>query len=727
MPIKRLHSSLVLVICLFINIFSAQSQDYTRFVNPFIGTAGNGHTFPGATMPFGMMQLSPQTGNYSWDYVCGYQYNDTIIEGFGHSYVSGAGVGRGGYILVFPFTHATNDFKSVFSKTTEKAAPGYYAVLLKKDTIKAEFTTTQRVGIHSYTFNKGTQAHILLNIDNSLISWGKPNVSWVSEANYVIENDSVITGHITSTFWLKRDVYFAIKLNSAFVSYYFLDAQKRKLVLDYNLKNSKKVEVRVALSTVSMEGAKNNLEKETTGKSFEMIRQNAQKEWNKHLSLVTIKGDKNQKINFYTSLYHLFIQPNNITDIDGRYSGADGAVHFSKNKAYYSTFALWDTYRAAHPLYSILIPEKNTDFVLTMLDHFDAKGELPIWTLWGNDGYNMVGHHSVPVIVDACLKGMKGIDGNRAMDAIKQTLTVNKKGLYSKYDWSVYNKFGYIPSDKTNAEAVSKTMEAAYDDWCAAQLAKVLGRIDDYNFFIKRSAFYKNVFDTTVYLVRGRLSDSTWVKPFNPLKLCHAGTSNGDFTEANAWQYTWQVQHDITGLMTLMGGQNAFANKLDKLFSLPSTKEGDGNTNDVSGLIGQYAHGNEPCHHVIYLYNYAGKPYKAQELISKVLETQYQNKPDGLSGNDDNGQMSAWFIFSSLGFYPVNPASGIFDIGLPSYKYASMKVRDKSFIIEAPNLSKTNKYVQSVLLNGKLILDYKISYKDIMQGGVLKFTMGSHQ
>ena len=699
-----------------------KALNLTQYVNPFIGTQGTGHTFPGATTPFGLVQLSPETGNYEWQYCAGYQYKDTIIKGFSHTHLNGTGVGDLGDVLMLPYEGKREQSESSFSKQTEQAHPGYYAVTLKEGNIKVELTTTKHTGMHRYTFNQGGDSHILFDIDHTIYSWGKPKQSKVTEANFYIVDKTHINGYLKSHFWVGRQVYFSIQLNKPFKNYHYKDSTHRKLILDYQTAKGEVIEAKVGISTVSVVGASNNLKAESLSKTFETIRKETDAEWNSYLSKVLITGTLAQKQNFYTSMYHLFIQPNNIADVDGRYRGADDSIKLSPNKTYYSTLSLWDTYRAAQPLYTILTPNKDAQIVNSMLSHFDVAGYLPVWSLWGKENNCMIGNHAVPVIVDACLKGIPGIDHEKAFHAIKVTLTQNH---WSKYDWTLYDKYGYLPSDTVRSEAVSRTLEAAYDDWCAAQLAKSLGKQQDYAFFNHRASFYKNLFDSTTGLMRGKKKDGSWVSPFLPLDISHNGTSDGDYTEGNAWQYTWQVQHDPYGLINLMGGKKRFAAKLDTLFSLPSTITGTGATVDVSGLIGQYAHGNEPSHHIIYLYNYAGQPYKTQKLIPQVLQSQYQNKPDGLSGNDDCGQMSAWYIFSSLGFYPVNPASGLFDIGVPAFKSATIIVGKKKFVIKAPNLSSVNKYITSMTLNGKKLNNYQFCYADLIKGGTLMFNMGN--
>jgi predicted alpha-1,2-mannosidase len=701
-----------------LKIASAQTGN-AKYVNPFIGTSGFGHAYPGATVPFGMVQLSPETGNFKWDYTSGYQYADTVIWGFAHTHLSGTGVSDLGDVLFFPFQGSKTEYRAAFSKQTEKASPGYYSVVLKDDDIKAELTAASKTGMHQYTFNKGGKSSILVDAQSGLVNSAKEMAAHVLEGNMNVESNTTVSGYIQTKKWVTKRTYFAIVFNRPFQNSHYLDPdKKRRLILDFDLNKGDVVGAKVALSTVSIEGAKLNL-KEVQTKSFATVKADAEAFWDKYLSVAQITGSKAQKENFYTSLYHLLIQPNNIADADGKYRGADDKVNQSTG-AYYSTLSLWDTFRAAHPLYTILFPERNGEIVSSMLAHFQAAGTLPVWTLMGKENYCMIGNHSIPVIVDAYLKGTKGIDAEKAYQAIKTTLTSN--GNY-KHDWKQYDQYGYYPSDLTKVESVSRTLEAGFDDWCAAQMAQKFGKKDDYAFFIKRSNFYKNLFDKSVNLMRGKNSDGKWVTPFDPLKVSHASTSGGDYTEGNAWQYSFHVLQDIPGLINIMGGNTKFVAKLDSLFTMDSKVFGDGALVDVTGLIGQYAHGNEPSHHIAYLYAMAGKPWKTQQIIPEILAEQYKNKPDGLSGNDDCGQMSAWYIFSSLGFYPVNPADGKYIFGTPAYANASLKVGNKTLTIEAKNLSAKNRFVKSITLNNKPVTSGYLTHQQIVAGGKLIFNM----
>jgi predicted alpha-1,2-mannosidase len=533
-----------------------------------------------------------------------------------------------------------------------------------------------------------------------------------------------ITGQLKLKRWVERQLFFVIKLDKAFKNKKQIPGDKRdkapQYVLSYDLDKSNELNVKIAFSTVSVEGAMLNMEKEADQLNFAKAKANAEVGWEKYLSRITIEGSVDEKTSFYTSMYHLMIQPNNIADVDGQYRGVDDKVSKSSFGTYYSTLSLWDTFRSAHPLYTIITPEYVGDMVNSMLLHSEAQGFLPIWALSGKETFCMIGNHAVPVVVDACMKNFKGIDQEKAFEQIKNSLTKDHAGS----EWSIYNKYGYFPFDLISVESVSKTLEFSFDDYCAAQLAKKLNKIEDYNFFTNRSNYYKNLFDSKTKLMRGKDSNGNWRTPFDKFALSHASTIGGDYTEGNAWQYTWQVQHDVNGLVELMGGKDAFAKKLDSLFTIESKVEGEGFIGDVTGLIGQYAHGNEPCHHVAYFYSMIGKNWRTEELVREIFDKFYLPKIDGLCGNDDCGQMSAWYIFSSMGFYPVNPVSGDYVIGAPQIPKATIKLpNDTKFVMTAKNISKENKYVQSVKLNGVEIKSSVITHDQIVKGGTLEFEM----
>lgn len=700
------------------------TPDYTQYVRPFIGNADNGHTFPGACAPFGLIQASPESGIGSWRYCSGFNYDDDKIEGFAQTHLNGTGVPDLGDLLMFPFcgSFPSHIYKSRYDRDTQHAAAGYYKVSLTDAHVDVELTATSRTAFHKYTF-KEPGGRIFLDLQRGLVGSVDQIKDHVLNADIDMPDNYTITGHNEVQAWVQRHYYYVIKFDKPYSATMLpqKDGEKaRRMVLSFNTKPGESVQVKVSMSTVSREGALASLEKENPGWNFNVIKGDTKAAWNELLSRVRIKGTDAEKINFYTSMYHLFIQPNNIADTDGRYRGADDKVYTSPTGEYYSTLSLWDTYRAAHPLYTILSPEKVDGFVQTMLAHHKAQGFLPIWTLWGKENYCMIGNHSIPVIVDAYLKGFKGFDAGEAYRAIKESSTISHKNS----DWATYEKYGYYPFDIIHVESVSRTLESAYDDYCVAQMAKAMGETEDYRYFMNRSEFYKNLFDPETKLMRGKDSQGHWRTPFSSFALSHADTHGGDYTEGNAWQYTWHVQHDPQSLIELMGGKGNFVNKLDSLFFLETKEGGEGFVSDVTGLIGQYAHGNEPSHHVAYLYNYADRKDKTQELIREVFDRFYLPKPDGLCGNDDCGQMSAWYIFSAMGFYPVNPIGGEYVLGAPQIEKVSLLLPgNKTFTVEAKGLSRENKYVKSVELNGKPVNGLTINHKDIMKGGVLVFTM----
>lgn len=720
-------------LALVINVAGSrgQSKGNARYVNTFIGAADNGHTFPGAALPFGMIQVSPETGNMGWDYCSGYRYEDKQIWGFSQTHLNGTGIPDLGDILLQPFTGAVQkeNYHSSFSKKTEKACPGYYTVKLQDFGVKAELTATQHTAFHQYTFDsdKGTP-RLLVDLQSGLVSSEEQLHNHVLENQTTFVGGNTIEGYSRVNQWVERNYYYVIQFSSAITGKTLLPGLKEekapRYVLNFALKPGESLKVKIGLSAVSIQGARANLNAESPEWSFEKIRHAAIQQWDTYLSRVDATGTAAQKISLYTSLYHLLLQPNNIADANGMYRGINNKVSESISRVYYSTFSLWDTYRAAHPLYTILTPERVSDFINTMLAHYDQQGYLPIWALWGKENFCMIGNHAIPVIADAYLKGIKGFDSEKAFDAIRASSTRN----HPKSNWSVYNQYSYLPFDLVKEESVSRTLEQAYDDYAASCMAKALNKNSDYEYFHKRSMFYKNMLDPETKFMRGRDSKGNWRAPFDLLQLSHAGTAGGDYTEGNAWQYTWSVQQDISGLSDLLGGEKAFANKLDSLFYLKPVKEGNGFTGDVTGLIGQYAHGNEPSHHVAYLFTLLGRPERTQELVREICNQFYQNRPDGLSGNDDCGQMSAWYFFSAMGFYPVNPVGGKYVFGAPQLQRIKLNLPGgKAFVIEARHLSLSNKYVKAILLNGETCTENFINHRDIMKGGKLMFIMTSRR
>ncbi len=754
--IKKTSLALLFATFLVINLNCKRSniseaEDYTKYVNVFIGTGTHGHTYPGAVVPFGMVQLSPDTDTEDWDWCGGYHYSDSSIIGFSHTHISGTGLGDLGDILVMATTGVTKTepgdkknpdtgYRSRFSHKDETATPGYYSVILKDYNIKAELTATKRVGFHRYTFPKADSSHILIDLHHIIYSH-RNNILW---AQLRVENDSLITGYRIVNGWAKtRYIYFAAQFSKPFSSYTVVNKLDKSLIrrernlkdtlnirknwpeafgndvkifVNYQTSQNEAILVKVAISAVSTEGAINNL-KEISGWDFDKVKNDAKQEWNKELSKIQVEADEKTKEIFYTSMYHSMLAPVLYMDADNRYRGLDQNIHTAKDFENYHIFSLWDTYRAEHPLFTILHPERVSDMIKTMLAHYEQSPHkiLPLWAFGNNETWTMIGYHSVPVIADAYLKGIRNFDVKKAFEAMKSSATYKPyKGL------GYYMQYGYVPMDK-EFEGASKTLEYAFDDWCIAQMAKSLGKEDDYKEFYKRSTYYKNIFDPVTGFMRAKNTDGTFKVPFDPAYSQYGG----DYTEGNAWQYTWYVPQNVQDLINLMGGNEKFITKLDSLFIVQETENED-KPWDISGLIGQYAHGNEPSHHAAYLYNYAGAPWKTQEKIYQIMTTLYDNTPDGICGNDDCGQMSAWYIFSAMGFYPVNPCNSVYVIGTPMLNEAVINLTNgNKFKITAKGLSKENRYIQSAEFNGTAYDKSWISHKDIMSGGELVFIMGN--
>lgn len=717
------RNTLILFLILSIVSCSKREHKLIDYVNPFIGTTYTGHTFPGATYPFGMVQPGPQTGNLSWDYCAGYRYEDLKIWGFTQNRLNGTGVPDMGDLLIMPFSgQPTNDFKSGYNKDSEKASPGYYDVTLTDHAVRVEMTASPHVAMYRCSFDAENPT-MYIDFQNGLVGSQNSYDKRIIHTDIKIEDEYTITAYQRVRAWVERDIFYVIRFDVPIKKHEILFDEKkskapRKLI--YFDQGTKQVNMKVSSSMISVEGAKKNLITEIDHWNFDKIKEIAENKWEEYFSRIQITGSLEQKTNFYTSMYHLCIQPNNIADVDGKYRGANDLVKESVFGKYYSTLSLWDTYRAAHPMYTILTPELVPDMVNSMLLHAEEFGYLPIWALWGKETHCMIGNHAVPVIVEACLKNFKGIDQERAYELVKKSLMSS----YYKYDSALSDKYGYFPFDIFVEESVSRTLESSYDDYCAALLAGKLGKEEDYQFFINRSGNYKNLFDSETGLMRGKDSKGNWRTPFDAYHLSHAGTAGGDYTEGNAWQYSWHVQHDINGLVELMGGVEKTLLKLDSLFVVDSTRKQTGFVKDVTGLIGQYAHGNEPSHHIVYIYTMIGKNHRTAELVREIFDRFYLAKPDGLCGNDDCGQMSAWYMFSALGFYPVNPVSKEYIIGAPQIPQAEIKLQNgKVLKMIAHDLSSKNKYVDYIMLNGQRIEDYKITYDDIMQGGTLEFKM----
>ena len=699
--------------------------DNTQYVPPFFGFFFFCFTFPGACRPFGMIQTSPVTGAVGWRYCSEYMYADSIIWGFTQTHLNGTGCMDLGDILVMPFTgqrhRAWDAYRSSFQKNTESATPGYYTVTLDQANVKAELTATTHTALHRYTYEKADSASILIDLQHGPVWNEKQYHTQVNSCEVTWENDSTLTGHVNNKVWVDQDYYFVMQFSRPVIDHFELPMAEiekgKRIVASFNLQPGEEVLMKVALSTTGVEGAKANMAAEVPGWDFEGVRTAAKADWNSYLSRIEVEGTDEEKTNFYTSFYHALIQPNEISDVDGRYRNAADSVVKATGGKFYSTFSLWDTYRAAHPFYTLMVPERVDGFINSLVDQAEVQGYLPIWGLWGKENFCMVANHGVSVVAEAYAKGFRGFDAERAFNAIKRTQTVSHP---LKSNWENYMKYGYFPTDLTEAESVSSTLESVYDDYAAADMAKRMGKSEDAAYFSRRADFYKNLFDPSTKFMRPKKSDGTWKTPFNPSQIGHSESVGGDYTEGNAWQYTWHVQHDVPGLIALFGGEEAFLNKLDSVFTLKlETTQAD-----VTGLIGQYAHGNEPSHHVTYLYALAGRPERTQELIREIFDTQYSPKPNGLCGNDDCGQMSAWYMFSAMGFYPVNPVSGEYVFGAPQMPEFVLHLTDgKTFTIKAEGLSEANKYVKSITLNGEPYTKNFISHADIMKGGTLVYQM----
>lgn len=703
---------------LLICFWSINAQNNAKFVNTFIGTDGTGHTFPGPSMPFGMVQPGPDNNIAGWNHTSGYQYKDTLLLGFSQTRFSGTGIGEMGNILLLPFHEEKSKLKNSFHKNSEKASVGYYS-LLKKDGIKVELTCSERVAFHKYTY-PSKKAKLLVDFQHGIQFL---NDSLVLESDIKIENNSTISGYCKTKGWVTKKYFFTINFQTPFVASKELPKEKKqnahKYILDFNLSKNRILQIKIALSTVSVAGAKQNLKSEIPDWSFEKVKQNAEKIWNNYLNRIDIEAPQKQKEIFYTSLYHLLLQPSNIADVDGNYRGADDKIALAPNKAYYSTLSIWDIYRGAFQLLQIIAPEKIDGIVNTLLLHHKAAGFLPIWTAWGQDNYCMIGNHAIPMILSAYTNGFKGFDKDEALKAMIETST--KSHINS--NWELYNQYGYYPFDKLDNEAVSRTLESGYDDWCVAQMAENLNDKINQVPFQKRANYYKNLFDTETKLFRGKDTNGNWRTPFDPLTATSPMNNPGDYTEANAWQYFWTpAQYDIDGMKNLLGGKKEFTKKLNDFFTIESL-----NPNKFLGqeaMIGQYAHGNEPSHHIVYLYAYSETPKFGQKYIHKIINEFHNNTPDGMIGNDDCGQMSAWYILSTLGFYPVNPANGEFVLGAPQVKKATLHLKNnKTFTIEATNFSNENMYQENAQLNNTSLSKPFITYSEIMTGGKLNFQM----
>jgi predicted alpha-1,2-mannosidase len=753
--------SLLALFALQTDLFSQAGRNYIQYVNPLIGTQKMGHTYPGATVPFGAVQLSPDTdeqphnigGKYNpaaYRYCAGYQYDDSEIVGFSHTHFSGTGHSDLGDFLIMPTVGELqlvpgdkNDpkggFRSVFSHSTEIAEPDYYKVLLEDDNILAEMTTSTRVGFHQYTFPASDNAHIILDLMHGIYNYDDKNV-WTFVR---VENDHTVTGYRQTNGWARtRTVYFAMEFSKPFTAYGFKEFAKqdykgfwrkfdqeknfpeiagKQIRAHFDLKTAQneKIKIKFALSPVSTAGALANLKAEIPHWDFERAKREGQAAWNRELGKIAVTADSREDlVNFYTALYHASLSPTIYMDTDGQYKGLDQNVHHAAGFTNYTTFSLWDTYRALHPLFDIIQPTRNRDMIRSMLAHYDQSVHhmLPVWSHYANENWCMIGYHSVSVIADAVVKGnLTGPEANQALDAAVQTARTK---YYDGLEY--YMRLGYVPEDK-NSSSVSKTLEYAYDDWAIAQMAKKLKRDDIYSEFSKRAANWRNVFDPSTGFMRPRSSDGKFLADFDPLK-----TEGQGFIEGNSWNYSLYVPHDPDAMIAAMGGKQKFAAHLDELFTMHLPDSFFAETEDITrdGIIGGYVHGNEPSHHVAYLYNWTGQPWKTQERVRMILDHQYHAAPDGLGGNDDCGQMSAWYLFSAMGFYPVAPGSGRYELGSPLIKTAVLKLENgKTLSIEARGQSEKNVYVQKVELNGRPLTRNYLTHADITAGGKIVFYM----
>lgn len=705
---------------------TAPAAGYVQYVNPFIGTDFTGNTYPGASVPFGMVQLSPDNGLPGWDRIAGYFYPDSTIAGFSHTHLTGTGAGDLYDVIFMP---VTNPYKvgegalgiySSFSHDNEEASAGYYRVLLSDYNINVELTATERCGIQRYTFPQA-DASVFVNL--------KKQMNWdFTKDSYMEVVDSVtIRGYRMSEGWAPdQRLYFVSQFSRPFSGYqldtttiiYPRDKKRCGVAyvgrFDFKTTEGEQVVVRTAISGVSMEGAAKNLRAEATGWDFDQYRSAASANWNKELAKIEVKGGTvNDRVNFYTALYHTMLAPTIFSDIDGGYFGPDKKIHHADGWTNYSTFSLWDTYRAAHPLLTYMQPDRVNDMVKSFLAFYDQNGRLPVWNLYGNETDMMIGYHSVPVIVDAYLKGVGDFDAERALEACVATANIDDyRGI------GLYKKYGYVPYNLEN-ESLSKTLEYAFDDYCIARMAEKMGKTDVAKAFDARAGNYRNLYNPETSFMQPRDDKGNWIKGFD------AKDYTTHITESNGWQYFWYVPQDIDGLIALTGGRERFAQKLDSMFTY-HPHEGDELPIFSTGMIGQYAHGNEPSHHVIYLYNKVGQPWKTQQYLSQVMNELYLNTPAGLCGNEDCGQMSAWYVMSAMGFYPIDPVSGKYEIGTPLFSEVKMHLANgKVFTVLAPNVSKENIYIQSVKVDGRPYDKSYFTHQQIMTGATVEFEMGN--
>lgn len=742
------------------SVDNGEKVDFTKWVNPFIGTLYEGHCFPGATVPLGMVQVSPESYSehykgYEMDHVAGYQYNDPWIWGFTQTHLNGAGCPSLSDILLMPANKEKitstrrEDFRSSYDKKSEHAEPGYYTVFLSEPAVKVELTATEHAAYHYYTYENPASASLLVDLQYG-VNWDINSIFQnVLEASQQFDDEYTLSGYRFAKEWTSRKLFYVIRFNKKIINKQELPALDNKpekasrYLLDFDMQDGKELEVTIGISTTGIDAAKENLQAEVKRwGTFYEIRESAKEKWNKVLSKIVINGSDEQKTSFYTSLYHLYIQPNNLANVSGTFRAPNDSVIQSSNRKYYSTLSLWDTYRAANPMYTILTPELTGEFITSMLDYYQHKPVntnnpmegnkyLPRWGLWGKETNTMIGNHAIPVIVDAWLKGIK--PENYTDEQIYEALWATATKPHYRNHVQLIDEYGYIPYDQKRSaiddgrETVARLLESIYDDHCLSLMAKKLGKKDDAKFLSNRAVFYKNVFDHESGFMRGRKSNGIFKTDIDVNEIVGEWLEESDFTEGNAWHYLFHVQHDVEGLKTMMGSE-LFQNRLDSMFFTNSEPEVKTLTWNIYGTLGQYWHGNEPCHHVPYLYKYTESSHKTDALLRFLTSEFYKNAPEGLKGNDDCGQMSAWYMFACLGFYPVNPCGGEYIIGAPQLPAVTIKLPNgKQFRVIAENLSMENYRVSEVWLNNKKLDQLYITHDEIMQGGELRFVMKSDE
>lgn len=716
------------------NLVTSSAQSPIHYVDPYIGTDGHGHVFLGANLPFGAVQVGPTNFTRGWDWCSGYHYSDSIMIGFAQTHLSGTGIGDLGDVMLMPYTgplktnpgtqeQPFSGYASYYDHEQEQAEPGFYQVNLQTYDIDVQLTASERVGFHRYTFPRAEQARIAIDLAQG-VGWDDATEGYLKQVD-----EQTLVGHRYSTGWAKdQRVFFAIRLskpmkslqiiqNDSLITGDSLRSQYLRAVANFDTEEGEVILAKVGISPVSAENALANIEAEIPHWDFEAAKVKAQEKWTQELSKIQVtQATETVKTIYYTAFYHLMFFPALFNDHNGDYRGTDKEVYRNVDFDNYTIFSLWDTYRAAHPFFTITQPERTNDFIQSMLAIHEQQGRLPVWHLAGNETNTMVGYHAVPPIVDAYFKGIRNYDINQMYQALKTTALETDDGMGLKY----VNELGFVPSDKIKDAPVSMGQEYAIDDWAIAQMAKALGKEADYELFMERSRFYQNYFDPETKFFRGKLSNGEWREPFDPYHIVHMAS---DFTEGNAWQYLWLAPHDVEGLVELQEGEEPFVEKLDSLFSI-SSELNEGASADISGMIGQYAHGNEPSHHTTYLYAYVGQQYKTADKVRYIMDSLYTDQADGLCGNEDCGQMSAWYLFSALGFYPVNPVNGAYIFGSPIVQEASLQMPSGQTFTVKSNANAQNRYIQSVEWNGTPYTKSYITHQDMVQGGTLVFNLG---